>query len=123
MVKIIKQEFGEWLRKARTEKGVTLRKFSEMVGKSPTYISRVELGEWPPPSERTIKVIARKLGQDEDMILGMAGKISSEIIDIITKSPVEAAQFLRASQGLSKEKWGQLIAKAEKLKKDDDYEL
>ncbi len=119
MVKISKQEFGDWLRKARTEKGVTLRKFAEMVGKSPTYISKIERGDFDPPSEETIRTIAKELGQDENLVLGMAGKISDEIRDIITENPIEAAQFLRTSQGLTKEEWHKLISKAETFKKKD----
>lgn len=119
MVKISKQEFGDWLRNARSEKGVTLRKFAEMVGKSPTYISKIERGDFDPPSEETIRIIARELGQDENLVLGMAGKVSEEIKDIITENPIQAAQFLRTSQGLTKEEWNKLITTAEKLKQKD----
>jgi transcriptional regulator with XRE-family HTH domain len=33
-----RQTFGQVLRKARLAKGITLRKFAEMVGISPTYL-------------------------------------------------------------------------------------
>ena len=85
MVKISKQKFGDWLRKARTEKGVTLIKFAKMVGKSPTYISKIERGYFDQLPEKTISTIAQKLGQDEDMVLGIASKISDEIGDVFTQ--------------------------------------
>jgi len=37
-----RQTFGQVLREARLAKGITLRKFAEMVGISPTYLSQVE---------------------------------------------------------------------------------
>jgi transcriptional regulator with XRE-family HTH domain len=121
MVKISKQDFGELIRKLRTEREnpLTLRKFAEKVDISPTYLSKIERGDFDPPAEETIRRIASELGYDEDKLLAMAGKISSDLNDIITRNPVEMASFLRTSKGLSKEKLEQLIAKAEKLKKGD----
>lgn len=47
-----RQTFGQILREARLAKGITLRKFAEMVGISPTYLSQVELGNVDPPTAR-----------------------------------------------------------------------
>jgi len=90
-----------------------------LVGKSPTYISKIERGDFDPPSEETIKKIAKELNYDEDLLLSMAGKISDDIKHIITENPIKAAQFLRTSKGLSKERWDTLISKAEKLRQED----
>ena len=121
MSNISKQEFGEFIRKHRLALNppVTLRGFAEKVDISPTYLSKIERGDFDPPAEDTIIRIAKELGCDEDKLLALAGKISSDITAIITKRPVEAAQFLRTTKGLSKEEWEKLIKKAQQLKEGD----
>ncbi len=48
--------FGESLRERRLAKGYSLRKFAELVGVSPTYLSQVEQGNVvPPTAERVSK--------------------------------------------------------------------
>lgn len=118
MINISKRKFGEFIRKRRLEliPPVTLRRFAEKVNISPTYLSKIERGDFEPPAEDTIKRIARELQCNEDKLLAMAGKVSSEVTKIITQHPVEAAQFLRTSEGLSKEKWMRLIKEAKNLK-------
>jgi len=122
MSNISKQEFGDFIRKQRLALNppVTLRGFAEKVDISPTYLSKIERGDFDPPAEDTIRRIAKELKCNEDELLALAGKISSENLAIITKRPVEMAQFLRASKGLSKDKFEKLIANAERLKKGDN---
>jgi len=115
---ISKQEFGETIRKWRAEKDVTLRKFAEMVGISPTYLSKIERGDFEPPAEDKIRAIAKALGKDEDEVLGLAGRISSDLSPIIRRHPVETASFLRTAQKLSPEDWRKLTQKAEQLSKE-----
>lgn len=121
MANISKQEFGDFIRKRRLALNppVTLRGFAEKIGISPTYVSKIERGDFDPPAEDTIRRIAKELKCNEDELLALAGKISSENLAIITKRPVEMAQFLRASSRLSKAEFEKLIANAEKLKKGD----
>lgn len=121
MSNISKQEFGEFIRKHRLALNppVTLRGFAEKVDISPTYLSKIERGDFDPPAEDTIRRIAKELKCDEDALLALAGKVSADITAIITKRPIELAQFLRSSKGLNKEEWEKLIAKAKQLKKGD----
>ena len=42
--------FGATVRRLREEKKIGLRKFAQMVGMSPTYLSKVERDEFKPPS-------------------------------------------------------------------------
>jgi transcriptional regulator with XRE-family HTH domain len=46
----------------------TLRQFAKAVGVSPTYLSKVEKGNFPPPSEERIISIAKGLGEDPDKL-------------------------------------------------------
>ena len=116
MEKIIKKEFGQWLRDTRMEQGYTLRKFAKIINTSPTYISNIERN-LKLPSEKILTRIAGELGQNEDMVLGMAGKISPELTDIITDNPLEAAKFLKETKGMSKQSWDRIIEIAKNSQK------
>lgn len=106
-----KETFGKRVRAKRTEKQITLRKFAEMIEVSPTYISQIERDEFKPPSEEIIRQIAKILGENEDEMLALAKKVSSDLPDIIQKHPKEVATFLRTAKGFSREDWQDLTQK------------
>lgn len=93
--------FGEYIRKLRDDKEITLRKFAQMVGISATYLSKVERGEFPAPAEDKVKAMAKILGINADELLGLAGKVASDLPDIIRENPEEMATFLRTMSGMS----------------------
>ncbi len=80
-----------------------LRKFAAQIGMSPTYLSKIERDEFGPPAEEKVKAIARALGQDEDYMLALAGRVASDLEVIIRAQPTGMASFLRAADGLSRE--------------------
>lgn len=47
--------------------------------------------------------IAGIIGQEPDELLAMAGRVASEMTDIIRERPREMADFLRAAKGLTPE--------------------
>ena len=47
-----------------------------MIGVSPTYLSKVERDEFPPPAEDKVKAIAKIIGCDADDLLARAGRVS-----------------------------------------------
>jgi HTH-type transcriptional regulator, competence development regulator len=73
---------------------------------SPTYLSKIERDEFPPPAERTICRIAELLDQNSDEFLALAGKIASDLRAIIRGHPREMAGLVRAMRGLSAEHSG-----------------
>ncbi len=84
--------FGEFVRESREllrqeDRRYSLRQVAKRVGVEPAYLSKVERGDVPPQSEATTKKIARELGEDPDVLLAMAGKVSSELQEIIRKRP------------------------------------
>ena len=83
-----------------------------MIGVSPTYLSKVERDEFPPPAEDKVKAIARILDCDADDLLARAGRVSSDITDIIKRHPVELAALLRTTKGLSADDIAQLAWQA-----------
>jgi len=79
--------FGEFVKNRRLALNYGLREFAKMVDLSPTFISKMEVGDFKPPKEKNIIKIANKLAVDSDYLLALANKISSkkkgEIIDKI----------------------------------------
>ena len=72
---------------------------AKMIGVSPTYLSKVERDEFPPPAEDKVKAIAKIIGCDADDLLARAGRVSTDISDIIKRHPVELAALLADHQG------------------------
>lgn len=93
--------FGATVRRLREQKGIGLRKFAQQVAMSPTYLSKVERDEFNPPSEEKVLAIAEALGTDADVLLGLAGRVASDLAGIIQREPRGMATFLRAANGLS----------------------
>jgi HTH-type transcriptional regulator, competence development regulator len=92
--------FGDYVRTARSalaeaDVRFSLRQVAQRVGVEPAYLSKVERGLVPPPSEATIVRLATDLGEDPDMLLALAGKVSSELQAIILRRPRQFADLLR----------------------------
>jgi transcriptional regulator with XRE-family HTH domain len=111
------KKFGATIRALREQRQISLRKFADKVGISPTYLSKVERDEFPPPGEETIKQIAEALGQDPDELLALAGKVSSDLPAIIQQRPRELASFLRTAGELTPEELARLNKYVERMKR------
>ena len=110
------REFGTRVRKLRKAKGISLRKFAVRVKMSPTYLSKVERGEFPPPAEEKVVAIANVLNQNPDELLALAGRVASDLDQIIQEQPTEMATFLRAATGLSSTRLSLFAKEAQELK-------
>ncbi len=92
-------EFGPYLREireAKVSRDFSLRRVAGRVGIEPSYLSKIERGDQPPPGEETIRRIALELGEDPDILLALAGKVSSDLLEIIRSRPALMAELLRA---------------------------
>jgi transcriptional regulator with XRE-family HTH domain len=92
--------FGEYIRACRerlrtADARYSVRQVAGRIDVEPAYLSKIERGEVPPPSEATTVRLAKELGEDPDVLLAMAGKISSDLADIIRKRPKLFAELLR----------------------------
>lgn len=96
----------------RTDPKFTLRQFAVAVGMSPTYLSKVERGEFAPPAADKIMRIAELLDVDADELLALADKVDPEVEQIIREQP-KMADFLRTARerGLTPEDLKRLIGK------------
>ncbi|MBC8507266.1 MAG: helix-turn-helix domain-containing protein [Anaerolineales bacterium] len=90
--------FGSRVRQLRVEKDISLRDFAEMIGIDFTYLSKIENGKVDPPSEEKIRMIARELGEDEEEMLSLAGKFSSEQMRKAVEEHPEVGKLLRRIQ-------------------------
>jgi HTH-type transcriptional regulator, competence development regulator len=111
------RKFGETIRAAREQKEIGLRRFADLIGISPTYLSKVERGEFAPPAEDKIIAIARELGLDQDEMLALAGKVATDLSEIIQEHPREMASFLRTARDLSPEDLRRLTQEIQERKK------
>jgi transcriptional regulator with XRE-family HTH domain len=97
--------FGEYLRSKRESRtagssAFSVRQVAKRVGIEPSYLSKIERCEQPPPGEETIRSIARELNEDPDLLLAMAGKVSSDLQQIIRARPLLFADLLRQLKSL-----------------------
>jgi len=91
---------GKYIREQRekfrqTDSSFSVRKLALRIGVEPSYLSKIERGETPPPSEAKIRLLAQELGEDPDVLLALAGKVSSDLQAIIRKRPHLFAQLIR----------------------------
>ena len=111
-----KQTFGATVRREREKLEIGLREMARKIGISPTYLSKVERDELPPPAEDRVVAIAKILDCDRDELLAMAGKVSSDLTEIIRRHPREIASFLRSATGLTAEHMARLAEEARKTR-------
>jgi len=111
-----REKFGAFVRRQREAKEIGLREMAKMIGVSPTYLSKVERDEFPPPAEDKVKAIAKIIEWDTDDLLARAGRVSSDISDIIKRRPVEFSALLRTAKGLKAEDIARLAREAQKAK-------
>ena len=112
--------FGQMLREARIAKGYSLRKFAEMVGISPTYLSLVEQGKvGSQPTAERVKRMAELLEENIDHWIALAGRVPEDLPEIIQKQPTEMPELLREASGLTAEQLRKLTEQARKLKDKD----
>ena len=92
--------FGEYVRAARERRrrddpAFSVRQVARRIQVEPAYLSKIERGQAPPPSERTIRRLAAELDEDADVLLALAGKVSRDLQDIVLRRPRLFADLLR----------------------------
>ena len=92
---------GAYIREVRerlraTDARFSLRQVAQRIHVQPAYLSQVERGNVAPPSEATTRRLAEDLGEDPDVLLALAGKISEDLRDVIRRRPKLFAELLRS---------------------------
>ena len=67
------QEFGRLIRDLRFKAGLTLKALADLVGVDSSYLSKIENGMLPPPSENVLSHLADVLKVDRDILFETAG--------------------------------------------------
>ena len=121
-----KEEFGAFIRRKREalDPKVGLRVMAKKIGVSPTYLSKVERDEFPPPAEDKVIAIAESLDLDVDVLLARAGKVSSDLTQIIREHPRAMANLIRGTRGMSEDQMAEVNkVMAEQMKKRNISDL
>lgn len=116
---LMADSFGKILRRRRLDSDVGLRELARLIGKSPGYISDVEQGNVPPPSEQVILKMAAVLDINREILLKAARKMDPELTSYVADEP-RAADFLRKAKdrGFEPEDWEKLSKLADIVKPD-----
>lgn len=94
------QSFGSYVRRQRLallseDSDYSLRRVALSCGLEPSFLSKIERGIVPPPSEPKIVALANALGEDADVLLAMAGKVSSDLQEAIRMRPRLFGELIR----------------------------
>jgi transcriptional regulator with XRE-family HTH domain len=84
----------------RDDPRFSVRQVAERIGVEPSFLSKVERDEVPPPSEEKIVALARELNEDADVLLALAGKVSTDLQRVIRKRPELFAALIRELKNL-----------------------
>ena len=91
----MKQTFGAFIREKRIQKMIKLNAFAKLVGISPVYLSYLENGKRPAPSDRVLKMIINKLdinAKDTEKLMQLAAEthhrpgFPDDLIDYVNNS-------------------------------------
>ena len=92
--------FGSYIREKREglnadDKSKSLRQVAIAIGVEPAFLSKVERDIVSPPSEGKVIALAEVLNEDPDLLLAMAGKVSSDLLAIVKARPQLIGELLR----------------------------
>lgn len=76
--------FSATIQRLRVAQHLELREIAHLVGISPVYLSRLERGKEPPPDEAVIRLLAKVLAADPEMLLQLCSSMDSQV-DILLK--------------------------------------
>jgi len=96
---------GDFLRERREalregDRSYSLRQVAQRVGVEPSFLSKVERNESPPPGEDTLRRLAAELELDTDTLLALAGKMSRDLQEVIRRRPMLFAALIRELKDL-----------------------
>jgi transcriptional regulator with XRE-family HTH domain len=90
--------FGYWVQSLRKAKGKTQREVAVAAGIDFTYLSKLEHGKDPAPSEDLIKRLALVLEVPAEYLQAAAGKVPSQVRQRVDQSPRFALLLKRLAE-------------------------
>lgn len=82
------------------DKSYSVRQVARRIGVEPSFLSKVERGEAPAPSEARIRALAEDLGLEPDVLLALGGKVSADLLEVIRKRPELFGALIRSLRDL-----------------------
>lgn len=101
------ETFGERIKRARRELKLTQRGLANRIGVNFTYLSKIENGEMPAPSEEKIFGLAENLQIDADELFSLARRLPGELVDLATTPHMPT--ILRAAKDLSNQERKEML--------------
>ena len=99
-------------------RGIGLRELAKRIEVSPTFLSKLETEDWKPKEDK-LRKIASILELDGDSLVAQAGRVPSDLTDIIKKhgAKPELATLLRITKGYSADQMSKLVELANRSRK------
>lgn len=88
------ETFGETIQRLRRERDLTQREAAAALEIDFTYLSKLENDRGEPPSERTVRNLAKLLETDPEELLALAGRVPTELRER-AQSDITFARLLR----------------------------
>ncbi len=92
-------EFGALLRGARERAGLSLRAAARRACISPTYLSKIECGEFGPPAAAALERLAEVICVDSWWLLRRAGHLNDEFCRRLLELPPGMQHAIRDAVG------------------------
>lgn len=110
------KKLGEKIRELREQNPVykSLRQFAAALGKSPSWVSKVERNEEKPGGDSLV-LIAKLLGADAAGLFDLAERLEPDVERGLAERYAELSGLLRTIKSLPSEKVGELEDKAKYL--------
>lgn len=102
MANIPLMTFGVCIRRARKAQGKTLRKLAGDLNISHVHLVHLEKGV-KSPSDAIILALAKELGEDSDWLFALAGRLTSDVQDLVSRRPKKYKALLRQLRKASDE--------------------
>jgi transcriptional regulator with XRE-family HTH domain len=94
------EEFGRYVREWRERQNLGLREVARKADISPTYLSQIERGEQRWPTEDVLMRLANAVAHDPSELLHKAGRVSSDVLEILKIHPSQYTRFLEETKNL-----------------------
>ena len=78
---------GLELRRLRQGLGLRQRDLASHISVTPAFVSQLENGLAPPPCEAKLRLLANLLQVDPDVFIALAGRIPSDVTDLLQAKP------------------------------------
>ena len=111
--------FGRFIKIRRLERQLTLRKFADEIGVSPTYVSGFENGTIAPPTPERLLRISQILTLDYEELLTLARRWEDAIPPELDENP-KLLTLYRTVRTMAPAQLAELQEKANEIKKGDD---